>query len=156
MIHGEDLDTLRAKCSQVPTSRTCFTSRIGRRTLSSSRTTCYTGAPVGEASHSPVCTLGKEKWQGPRASLTHTLCSYDYGSSIAETRALTPKFDELKRQGLFLRSSPSFRKTDWIGDTSTGIPGVTLNGSAAFLTLLKNPDTGTNFLIARQANSTSM
>ncbi|RDX44153.1 hypothetical protein OH76DRAFT_1487358 [Lentinus brumalis] len=81
--------------------------------------------------------------------------SYDYGSSIAETRALTPKFDELKRQGLFLRSSPSFRKTDWIGETSTGIPGVTLNGSAAFLTLLNNPDTGTNFLIARQANSTS-
>lgn len=85
----------------------------------------------------------------------HAICSYDYGSSIAETRALTPKFDELKRQGLFLRSSPSFRKTDWIGETSSGIPGVTLNGSAAFLTLLKNPDTATNFLIARQANSTS-
>ncbi|TBU55766.1 glycoside hydrolase superfamily [Dichomitus squalens] len=81
--------------------------------------------------------------------------SYDYGSSIRETRALGAKFDELKRQGLFLRSSPEFRKTDWIGDTSTGIPEVTLNGSAAFVTLLKNPDTSTQFFITRQADSTS-
>ncbi|KAM5536271.1 hypothetical protein V8D89_010048 [Ganoderma adspersum] len=81
--------------------------------------------------------------------------SYDYGSSIRETRALSDKFDELKRQGLFLRSSPEFRKTDWIGDTSTGIPGVTLNGSAAFVTLLQNPDTGTQFFITRQLDSTS-
>ena len=81
--------------------------------------------------------------------------SYDYGAAIRETRALTDKFDELKRQGLFLRSSPEFRKTDWIGDTSTGIPDVTLNNSAAFLTLLKNPDTGAQFFIARQADSTS-
>ncbi|PIL34820.1 hypothetical protein GSI_02607 [Ganoderma sinense ZZ0214-1] len=81
--------------------------------------------------------------------------SYDYGSSIRETRALSDKFDELKRQGLFLRSSPEFRKTDWIGDTSTGIPGVTLNGSSAFVTLLQNPDTGTQFFITRQLDSTS-
>ncbi|KAI1783316.1 hypothetical protein LXA43DRAFT_1102681 [Ganoderma leucocontextum] len=81
--------------------------------------------------------------------------SYDYGSSIRETRALSDKFDEFKCQGLFLRSSPEFRKTDWIGDTSTGIPGVALNGSAAFVTLLQNPDTGTQFFITRQADSTS-
>lgn len=81
--------------------------------------------------------------------------SYDYGSSIRESRALSPKFDELKRQALFIRSSPQFRKTDWIGDTSTGIPGVTVNGSAAFVTLLKNPDSGTGFFIVRQVNSTS-
>lgn len=84
-----------------------------------------------------------------------TKCSYDYGSAIRETRALSPKFDELKRQGLFLRSSPQFRKTDWIGNSSAGIPGVTLNGSGAFLTYLRNPDSGTGFIIARQANSTS-
>ncbi|THH31612.1 hypothetical protein EUX98_g2597 [Antrodiella citrinella] len=81
--------------------------------------------------------------------------SYDYGSAIRESRALSPKFDELKRQALFIRSSPELRKTDWIGDTSTGIPGVTLNGSAAFVTLLRNPDTNTGFFIARQNNSTS-
>ena len=89
------------------------------------------------------------------ADLTGVHRSYDYGAAIHETRALTDKFDELKRQGLFLRSSPEFRKTDWIGDTSTGIPDVTLNNSAAFLTLLKNPDTGAQFFIARQADSTS-
>ncbi|CDO72277.1 Glycoside Hydrolase Family 35 protein [Trametes cinnabarina] len=80
---------------------------------------------------------------------------YDYGSSIRETRALSPKFDEIKRQGIFLRSSPEFRKTDWIGDSSTGIPGVNVSNSEAFITLLKNPDTGTGFFISRQTDSTS-
>ncbi|RDX44129.1 hypothetical protein OH76DRAFT_1446217 [Lentinus brumalis] len=81
--------------------------------------------------------------------------SYDYGSSIRETRALTDKFDEVKRQGLFLRSSPQFLKTDWMGNSSLGIPGVTLNGSSAFVTSLKNPDSGTWFHITRQSDSSS-
>ncbi|KAI0662113.1 glycoside hydrolase superfamily [Cubamyces menziesii] len=81
--------------------------------------------------------------------------SYDYGSSIRENRALSPKFDEIKRQGLFLRSSPEFHKTDWIGDSSTGIPGVNVSNNAAFATLLKNPDTGAGFIITRQTDSTS-
>ncbi|KAF8523825.1 glycoside hydrolase superfamily [Gautieria morchelliformis] len=79
--------------------------------------------------------------------------SYDYGASIRENRALSDKFDELKRQGLFLRSSPEFRKTDWIGDSSTG--GVSVNGSGAFVTFLRNPDSGAGFYIARQNDSTS-
>ena len=83
------------------------------------------------------------------------LDSYDYGSSIRENRALSPKFDEIKRQGLFLRSSPEFHKTDWIGDSSTGIPGVNVSNNAAFATLLKNPDTGAGFIITRQTDSTS-
>jgi hypothetical protein len=66
---------------------------------------------------------------------------------------LTTKYDELKRQAIFLRSSPEFYKTDWISDTSTGL-GVSTN-SAAFITLLKNPDTNAAFYIARQANSSS-
>ncbi|KAI0693625.1 glycoside hydrolase superfamily [Cerioporus squamosus] len=81
--------------------------------------------------------------------------SYDYGSSIRETRALTDKFDEVKRQGLFLRSSPQFLKTDWMGNSSLGIPGVTLNGSSAFVTSLKNPDSGTWFHVTRQSDSSS-
>ncbi|KAM5541250.1 hypothetical protein V8D89_005179 [Ganoderma adspersum] len=96
---------------------------------------------------------GGTSWGGFPFPLVYT--SYDYGAAIRENRALSDKYDELKRQGLFLRSSPEFRKTDWIGDTSTGIPGVTLNGSAAFVTLLKNPDTDAQFFIARQADSTS-
>ncbi|PIL34790.1 hypothetical protein GSI_02577 [Ganoderma sinense ZZ0214-1] len=96
---------------------------------------------------------GGTSWGGFPFPVVYT--SYDYGAAIRENRALSDKFDELKRQGLFLRSSSEFRKTDWIGDTSTGIPGVTLNGSAAFVTLLKNPDTGTQFFVTRQADSTS-
>ena len=80
--------------------------------------------------------------------------SYDYGASIRESRALSTKYDELKRQGLFLRSSPEFRKTNWIGDSINGIPGVSVNDSAAFVTLLQNPDTGAGFYILRHANST--
>ncbi|KAJ3503067.1 hypothetical protein NLJ89_g8601 [Agrocybe chaxingu] len=79
--------------------------------------------------------------------------SYDYGSPITESRELTTKFDELKRQGLFVRSSPEFIKTDWIADASSGL-SVSTN-PAAFITLLRNPDTGAAFYIARQTDSTS-
>lgn len=98
--------------------------------------------------------------------------SYDYGATvnfflllnvvhcinctapqIAESRALTTKFDELKRQALFLRSSQEFYKTDWVADASTGL-AISTN-SAAFITFLRNPDTSAGFYIARQADSTS-
>ncbi|KAF9451828.1 glycoside hydrolase family 35 protein [Macrolepiota fuliginosa MF-IS2] len=79
--------------------------------------------------------------------------SYDYGASIRESRELSSKFDEAKRQALFLRSSRDFYKTDWIADTSTGL-SVSTN-PAAFITLLKNPDTGAQFYIARQNDSAS-
>ncbi|TFY54520.1 hypothetical protein EVG20_g9672, partial [Dentipellis fragilis] len=79
--------------------------------------------------------------------------SYDYGSSIQENRELTPKFAELKLQGLFLRSSPEFYKTDWIGNSTTG--AVNISNPAAFAVLLKNPDTNATFYIVRQTDSTS-
>ncbi|KAF8877096.1 glycoside hydrolase family 35 protein [Infundibulicybe gibba] len=79
--------------------------------------------------------------------------SYDYGASITESRELTTKFDELKRQGIFLRSSPEFYKTNWIADTSTGL--AISSSSAAFITFLQNPDTKAGFYVARQTASTS-
>ncbi|EGN93829.1 glycoside hydrolase family 35 protein [Serpula lacrymans var. lacrymans S7.3] len=79
--------------------------------------------------------------------------SYDYGSAIAENRELTTKYPELKREGLFLRSSPEFYKTSWIGNSSTS--AVIVSNSSAFVTLLRNPDTSTSFYIARQNDSTS-
>ena len=85
--------------------------------------------------------------------VTGYLASYDYGSAIAENRELTDKYPELKRQGLFLRSSPEFYKTDYIGD-STGA-AVAVTNDSAFVTLLTNPDTSTSFFIARQNDSTS-
>lgn len=70
-----------------------------------------------------------------------------------ENRELTPKYDELKLQGLFLRSSPQFYKTDWIGNSSTD--AVAVSNPAAFVVKLQNPDTGSGFYIARQNDSTS-
>ncbi|KAI0263999.1 glycoside hydrolase family 35 protein [Gloeopeniophorella convolvens] len=79
--------------------------------------------------------------------------SYDYGATIQESRELTTKFTEVKFQGIFLRSSPDFVKTDWIGNSTSGAVRVT--NPAAFVTLLKNPDTGAGFWIVRQTDSTS-
>ncbi|PBK88407.1 glycoside hydrolase family 35 protein [Armillaria gallica] len=80
--------------------------------------------------------------------------SYDYGASIDEARQLTTKYDELKRQGLFVRSSgPEFYKTDWIADSSTGLS--ILSSDAVFATYLLNPDTQAGFYIVRHNDSTS-
>ncbi|KAF8238073.1 glycoside hydrolase family 35 protein [Tricholoma matsutake] len=79
--------------------------------------------------------------------------SYDYGASIAENRELTTKYDELKRQGLFLRSSPEFYKTDWVADTSTGLTAS--SSPEVFITLLQNPDSKAAFYIARHTDSVS-
>ena len=81
--------------------------------------------------------------------------SYDYGAVIRENRQLREKYDEMKRQALFLRSSPQFYKTDWIGDTNSGIPGVTVNGSGAFVTYLKKPNSATGFVFVRQIDAGS-
>ncbi|KAI6139306.1 glycoside hydrolase family 35 protein [Pisolithus tinctorius] len=79
--------------------------------------------------------------------------SYDYGGAIAENRQLTTKYPELKRQGLFLRSSPEFYKTDYVGDTTTS--AVTTTSPSVHVTMLRNPDTRTSFYIARHNDSTS-
>ncbi|KAJ8691682.1 hypothetical protein PTI98_011229 [Pleurotus ostreatus] len=94
---------------------------------------------------------GGTSWGGIAFPGVYT--SYDYGASLEESRQLTSKFDELKRQGLFLRSSPEFYKTDWIGDTSTGATSAT--STAVFATLLRNPDTKAGFYILRQTDATS-
>ncbi|PIL34810.1 hypothetical protein GSI_02597 [Ganoderma sinense ZZ0214-1] len=96
---------------------------------------------------------GGTNWGGIAFPGVYT--SYDYGAPIRETRLLTDKYDEVKRQGLFLRSSPQFHKTEWVGESATGIPGVAISNSLAYGTYLRNPDSGTGFLIVRQNDSTS-
>ncbi|KAG2126958.1 beta-galactosidase, domain 2-domain-containing protein [Suillus clintonianus] len=54
---------------------------------------------------------------------------------------------------LFLRSPPDFYKTDWVGDSTGRI--VSVSNPAAFVTLLRNPDSAASFYIARQENSTT-
>jgi hypothetical protein len=66
---------------------------------------------------------------------------------------LTTKFDELRRQGLFLRSSPEFYKTTWNGNSTAGV--VNVSNPDAFVVFLSNPDTNAGFYIARQTDSTS-
>ncbi|KAJ7483000.1 glycoside hydrolase family 35 protein [Mycena galericulata] len=81
--------------------------------------------------------------------------SYDYGAPISESRALTPKYDELKLQGLFVRSSPDFYKTDWVADSRSGLPDTVASNPDVFVTLLRNPDSQAGFYIVRQNDSTS-
>ncbi|KAK0504453.1 glycoside hydrolase family 35 protein [Armillaria luteobubalina] len=80
--------------------------------------------------------------------------SYDYGSAISEDRTLTSKFDELKLESFFIRSSPGFYKTDRVADTSTGLDIST--SPDVFVTLLVNPDTNAGFYVARHNDSSSM
>ncbi|KAM5536272.1 hypothetical protein V8D89_010049 [Ganoderma adspersum] len=107
--------------------------------------------------HSVYMFYGGTNWGGINYPGAYT--SYDYSAAIKETRVLWEKYDEMKRQALFLRSSPQFRKTDWVGDTLAGpaaIPGVTISSSETFATYLRNPDSGTGFLVAGHANSSAL
>ena len=106
----------------------------------------YANVPLRSSSAYPVPLRGTN-WGG--------ITSYDYAASIRETRLLWEKYDEMKRQSLFLRSSPQFRKTDWIGDTNHGLPRVAVNGTSAFVTYLRNPDSGTGFIVVRQIDAAS-
>ncbi|KAF9259410.1 glycoside hydrolase family 35 protein [Marasmius fiardii PR-910] len=87
--------------------------------------------------------------------------SYDWGGAISEPRTLGTKYTELKLQGLFLRSSPEFYKTDVVansteaGFASVGSVSTVNDSSPAYVTLLRNPDSGAGFWIVRQKDSTS-
>ncbi|KIJ38578.1 glycoside hydrolase family 35 protein [Sphaerobolus stellatus SS14] len=82
--------------------------------------------------------------------------SYDYGGAIPEARNIVAKYTELKFQGLFLRSSREFLKTDWIGDSNSSLTIATsVTNPDVYLTQLKNFDTGAAFWIVRQNDSTS-
>ncbi|KAF8915220.1 beta-galactosidase, domain 2-domain-containing protein [Mucidula mucida] len=84
--------------------------------------------------------------------------SYDWGGAISENRTLSPKYEEFKREGYFIRSSADFYKTEWMGDSNaTHTPYIAdiLSNPKIFVTLLKNPDTEARFYISRQNDSTS-
>ncbi|KAF8173226.1 glycoside hydrolase family 35 protein [Mycena galopus ATCC 62051] len=95
---------------------------------------------------------GGTSWGGLPFPYVYT--SYDYGAPISESRALTAKYDELKLQGLFVRSSPDFSKTDWVGD-SRDVLSTAASNPDVFVTLLRNPDSHAAFYIVRQNDSTS-
>ncbi|CAE6436343.1 unnamed protein product [Rhizoctonia solani] len=73
--------------------------------------------------------------------------SYDYAASISEDRTLTPKFSEIKLQGLFLHATPHYHLA---GRISTG---TSLSSTQQiFTTHLATPQ-GQNLYIVRQTTN---
>ena len=107
----------------------------------------------GERSLFPVSTVSCSEQGHGFHSTDICVASYDYGSTIAENRVLTSKSMELRRQGLFIQSSPDFYKTDWVGNSSSS--AVSISNPSAFAVFLSNPDTKAGFYITRQTDSTS-
>jgi hypothetical protein len=54
---------------------------------------------------------GGTNWGGIAAPVVYS--SYDYGAAIAENRMIGDKYNELKLQGLFLRSARDFREASF-------------------------------------------
>ncbi|MGP4023495.1 beta-galactosidase [Actinomadura sp. 3N407] len=71
--------------------------------------------------------------------------SYDYGAPITENRQLTAKYDEFKRQGLFVTTVAPLTKTDPATAPASDNPSVRTEARA-------NPDTGTQFVLVRHAD----
>jgi hypothetical protein len=71
--------------------------------------------------------------------------SYDYGSPIRESRALSEKFEHLKLLGLFLRSVPEFYDTDVVNVSTL----TTSNRQSLVVTHLQNPVTKSGFYFIR-------
>ena len=89
-------------------------------------------------------TFGGTNWGWlPQPNDVYT--SYDYGSAITESRGLTPKYDEFKRQGLFMTTVAPLAKTD------PG-PAPVSADPAVFAQARVNPDTGTQFVLVRHAD----
>ncbi|MFI0443858.1 beta-galactosidase [Actinomadura sp. 6N118] len=74
--------------------------------------------------------------------------SYDYGAAITENRQLTTKYDEFKRQGLFLTTAAPVTKTDPASAPASSNAAVHTEARA-------NPDTGTQVVLVRHADRTT-
>jgi beta-galactosidase GanA len=74
--------------------------------------------------------------------------SYDYGAAITEARQLTTKYDEFKRQGLFVTSVAPLARTDPAEPCASDNPAIETLARA-------NPETGTRFVLVRHADRAS-
>jgi beta-galactosidase GanA len=68
--------------------------------------------------------------------------SYDYGAAITESRQLTDKYAEFKRQGYFVRAVTPLTHTDAAAPPTSSNAAVETAARA-------NPDTGTQFVLVR-------
>jgi beta-galactosidase GanA len=88
--------------------------------------------------------FGGTNW-GWLAQPNDVYTSYDYGAAITESRQLTAKYDEFKRQGYFLRALRPLTKTD-------PAPGPATSNPALLTSARVNPDTGTQFVLLRHTD----
>ncbi|SFN49437.1 Beta-galactosidase, domain 3 [Actinomadura madurae] len=88
--------------------------------------------------------FGGTNW-GRLAQPNDVYTSYDYGAPITENRRLTAKYDEFKRQGLFVTTVAPLAKTDPAAAPASGNSSVHTEARA-------NPDTGTQFVLVRHAD----
>lgn len=71
--------------------------------------------------------------------------SYDYGAAITESRQLTAKYAEFKRQGYFVHAVTPLTRTDPAATPASSNPALTTVARA-------NPDTGTQFALLRHTD----
>ncbi|MFG1855117.1 beta-galactosidase [Actinomadura geliboluensis] len=88
--------------------------------------------------------FGGTNW-GRLAQPNDVYTSYDYGAPITENRQLTAKYDEFKRQGLFVTTVAPLAKTDPAEAPASDNPAVHAEARA-------NPDTGTQFVLVRHSD----
>jgi beta-galactosidase GanA len=74
--------------------------------------------------------------------------SYDYGAAITESRQLTAKYDEFKRQGYFATTVAPLTKTDPATAPPSANPAVATSARA-------NPDSRTQFVLVRHTDRAS-
>ncbi len=101
---------------------------------------------VGATAQSFYMTYGGTNWGW--LGMPENYTSYDYGAAIRETRQLDPKYYEDKLIGYSLAALPDLTKTDRVQSAAPSDAAVTE-------TARRNPDTGSQFLVLRHANSTS-
>jgi beta-galactosidase GanA len=101
----------------------------------------------GATLHSYYMGFGGTNW-GWLAQPNDVQTSYDYGAAITESRQLTAKYDEFKRQGYFATSVAPLAKTD-------AAPPCASDGPAIEGLVRVNPDSGTRFVLVRHADRSS-
>jgi beta-galactosidase GanA len=101
----------------------------------------------GATGFSYYMVFGGTNW-GYLAQPNDVYTSYDYGAAITESRQLTAKYDEFKRQGYFLQALAPLTKT---------LPAVSPPSSSVVLQTVEraNPDTGTQFVLVRHTDRTA-
>ncbi|KAI0318758.1 glycoside hydrolase family 35 protein [Amylostereum chailletii] len=96
----------------------------------------------------PGLLFGGTNWGQTAEPTVYT--SYDYGGGINENRVATPKMNEMRLQGLFLRVS-----RDILGSTLIANGTNYTTSSTVHTAELRNLDTGAAFYILRQNDTTS-